>query len=405
MRRIFPPRAAWYWRSLLAVLSVAGFTWLGARVDASRAGAAHGPAIGVNLHPLQGTYAAVPAARELDLARSVGASIVRIDIHWSWLEFREPGESTWYRPQVRALDAFLDAAAKRHIQVVATVLDTPCWAAASPGQSCDNPAGWDGDRPPLHPSAYAGFLRRLVAHVGVRIQYYEIWNEPNIAHFWHDPHPAAYTRLLKAAYRAIKQVNPAATVLAGATAGADVRFLEGMYTAGAMGSFDAISIHPYSGDRSPTTCTDARDSFACGVETVRAAMLRHNDRQPIWLTEWGVEVSAQESEAMQAQYLRQGLSLIPGWPYVRAALWYELYDDPSGRDGQHYGLYDRSLSPRQAAAAFQRAGTPTAGFQRQATQHTDEHKHRGVAEKVVHGTVGKERSAGRQEGHVPGGAA
>jgi hypothetical protein len=192
-------------------------------------------------------------------------------------------------------------------------------------------------------------------------------------------------------------------VLAGATAGADARFLEGMYAAGAMGFFDAISIHPYSGDRSPTMCSSARNSFACGVEAVHATMLRHNDRRPIWLTEWGAEVGPQMSEATQAEYLRQGLSLVATWPYVRGALWYELYDDPTGRDGQHYGLFDQSLSPRQAAAAFQQAGNP-AGFQRQAAQNTDESEHRGVPEKEVNGAVGKERSAGREEGHMPCGA-
>jgi hypothetical protein len=32
---------------------------------------------------------------------------------------------------------------------------------------------------------------------------------------------------------------------------------------------------------------------------------------------------------------------------------YELYDDPTGNDDQHFGLLSGTLSPRPAAAAFQ----------------------------------------------------
>jgi hypothetical protein len=313
------------------------------------------PIIGVNLHPLQDTYAEVNPDRALDLAAQVGASIVRIDIHWWWFEWRGQSRSSWDQEQVHALDTFLAAAQRRHIQVLATIQDTPCWAIAHPAPHCSDAAHFNGNRGPLDPGTYARFLRRLVAHVGDRIQYYEIWNEPNIHGFWLHPDPAAYTRLLKAAYTAIKRMDPEAVVLAGATSGADTRFIAGMYAAGAKGFYDALSIHPYSGDRPPDACTNPRHSFECGVEAVHHLMLAHGDTHPLWLTELGAEVGPGMDADAQAQYVRAALFCVAEWPYVRGAIWYELYDDPTGHDGQHFGLFDSTLTARPAAAAFREA--------------------------------------------------
>jgi hypothetical protein len=264
-----------------------------------------------------------------------------------------PGTAFWYMPQIHQLDAFLAEAARRHIRVVATVMDTPCWASNEPGKHCPpSPPHYHGNFQPISPRAYGDFLTRLVRHVGQRIQYYEIWNEPNLTRFWAHPDPVAYTRLLQAAYRAIKAQNPSARVLAGATSGADVNFVERMYEAGAEGYFDALSVHPYSENRSPDTCLVPRRSFRCGVREVRRAMLRHGDTRPIWLTEFGESVSVGATPSTQARYVMQAISLIRRWSYVRGAIWYELYDDPTGHDGEHFGLFQGNLCPRPAASAF-----------------------------------------------------
>jgi hypothetical protein len=308
---------------------------------------------GVNMHPLQDRYALYPPAQSLHLAAEIGVSVVRIDIHWGWIEYVRPGTAFWYMPQIHQLNTFLAEAARRHIRVVATIMDTPCWASNEPGKTCPpSPPHYHGNYPPASPRAYANFLAQLVRRVGQRIQYYEIWNEPNLTRFWAHPDPVAYTRLLQAAYRAIKTHNPRAQVLAGATSGADVNFIERMYEAGAKGYFDALSVHPYSMSRSPDTCTTPRKSFRCGVEQVRRVMLRHGDLQPIWLTEFGESISTGVGTSTQAGYVKQAFSLTRHWNYIGGAVWYELYDDPTGHDGEHFGLFRGNLCPRPAASAF-----------------------------------------------------
>jgi len=60
---------------------------------------------------------------------------------------------------------------------------------------------------------------------------------------------------------------------------------------GISGSFDALSIHPYSHDRSPLAGGDPRVSFALGVPAVRDVMLRNGNTAPMWLTESGWSTS------------------------------------------------------------------------------------------------------------------
>jgi hypothetical protein len=311
------------------------------------------------MHPLQDNYSVYSAARTLKLAGEIGAAVVRIDIHWGWIAYLGPSTVTWYAPQVQQLDAFLAEAARRHIQVLATVQDTPCWASKEPGKQCP-PRGpeFRFNYPPSSPQLYATFLSQLVHHVGSKIQYYEIWNEPNLSHFWVSPDPIAYTRLLEAAYRAVKSQNPSAVVLAGATAGADSSFISRMYDSDARAYFDALSLHPYSGNRSPEVCSVPATSFRCGVEQIRQVMLRHGDTRPIWLTEMGTSVSSGSGPTFQARYVSKALTLVRGWSFVRGAIWYELYDDPTGHDGQHFGLFEKTLCPRPAASAFWKGVMP-----------------------------------------------
>jgi hypothetical protein len=97
----------------------------------------------------------------------------------------------------------------------------------------------------------------------------EVWNEPNIDREWQIGHisPAAYTNLLCAAYRAIKNANSGTAVISAAPAptgsfgGAcqpnggncdDLPFLQGMYNAGAAQCMDYIGAHHNSGATSPS---------------------------------------------------------------------------------------------------------------------------------------------------------
>jgi hypothetical protein len=334
------------------------------------------PLLGVNLHPLQNVYAIYPPDQVLDRVVELGATVVRIDVHWDWLEWTGPGVDEWDPGQVQWLNAFLDAAHKRNLQVMATVLDTPCWASSDGARVCDPAdAHYNWREPPANPSDFGDFMARLAAQYQGRIQYYEIWNEPNLPLFWTHPDPVIYTRLLQAAYPAIKAADPDATVLGGALApieagapGIDTfTFLGGMYAAGAKGSFDALSFHPYTNGQPPTVDQPTWPVHSLGrsVPALHSAMLGAGDARPIWLTEsgWPTTPSCRgcsahptfTSEADQATFLGQEVRLVRSWDYVAGLVWYELFDRglaPGTSAEDHFGLFHHDLSPKPAVDVF-----------------------------------------------------
>lgn len=96
----------------------------------------------------------------------------------------------------------------------------------------------------------------------------EVWREPNVDRSWAgDIDPAAYTRLLCAAYKAIKEANPQTYVISAApvptgwfkgcsAAGCDdLPWLAGLYAAGAAQCMDYIGAQYVSGATSPSART------------------------------------------------------------------------------------------------------------------------------------------------------
>lgn len=101
----------------------------------------------------------------------------------------------------------------------------------------------------------------------------EVWNEPNIDREWPNGrvNGASYTRLLAAAYNAIKAANPATIVISGAPAptgfyGAagcadagcnDDHFMRQMAQAGASRYMDCVGVHYNAGTSPPNSTTGA----------------------------------------------------------------------------------------------------------------------------------------------------
>ncbi len=125
--------------------------------------------------------------------------------------------------------------------------------------------------------------------VGANVSVWEIWNEPDLCHFWSGT-PEEYARLLKVAYLAAKQADPDATIIWGGLAHfANPEFLTRMMAALQAdpmadefgGFFDAASSHQYSLSYHGLQYT-AR---------IRAALAAAgwNDKA-VWITESGVPV-------------------------------------------------------------------------------------------------------------------
>jgi hypothetical protein len=330
------------------------------------------PVKGVQAHLLWGNVGDAEMDRQLNLAKEAGAGLIRVDLGWTTLEEEGKGRySGWY---LRKIDRLVAAAEARGLRLLLTVIYSPCWASTAPAslkQDC-SPGWWDrgvATYAPRDPGDYADAMAFLAARYRGRVAGWEVWNEPNLKDFWRSAEPVRdYVALVRAAYPRIKEADPSALVVAGSLADAAYAYADELYRAGMKGSFDALSIHPYSGDNSPLdplSSAYAHASFISGVPAVRDVMLKHGDDRPLWLTEFGYNTSAiRRAEPWrngvdpetQARYLEQAYTKMRDWDYVPVGVWYNLKDrgtDPANPH-HHYGLVRTDDSPKPAYHAYKR---------------------------------------------------
>lgn len=131
----------------------------------------------------------------------------------------------------------------------------------------------------------------------LELREWQVWNEPNLRFFWHgNPDPAAYAELLKITANAIREEDPAATVvLAGLNSSArgrlaPPRYLDELYRHGTRNAFDAAAVHPYA--RSPL-------EVRARIIAVRGVMELHGELDtPLWVTEVGWSTAGEEGHRL-----------------------------------------------------------------------------------------------------------
>src|SRR5207244_337600 len=158
-------------------------------------------------------------------------------------------QDKWGKPLPNALTNVINAAAQADMKIILRLDEVPGWAGGNPAH--------------LDPNDLEQYLYETVRYGKGTIQYVEIFNEPNLPYEWGGaPDPAAYARLLAAAYRGVKRADQNVSVIAAAVAqktGArggsmeDADFIRGLYAAGGRDSFDVLGMHAYLGNFSPET--------------------------------------------------------------------------------------------------------------------------------------------------------
>jgi polysaccharide biosynthesis protein PslG len=337
-------------RRLLILLSAA---LVATGLDGAGSGAASRPPlprIGVNFHGTWSTYPRAQQVAVMDKLKAAGVRWVRIDMGWRAFQERGPTSiSSWY---VRLTDRLVALARARHMRVLGMIHQTPAWANGGQGATV----------PPSDPQAFGWFGRWLAKHFRGRVSAWEVWNEPDPGGPYWSAGVPQYVQLLQVAYRALKQGDPRASVLVETSSSEPSDFLTQAYAAGAGGSFDAVSVHPYSGDAPPE---DPEGGFA-RVDRVRAVMQAHDDRRPIWFTEFGW--SAHDNSAttpaaergvtlvQQAAYLVRALRYCRvHYPYVSHVFWYTDVDRRDSTEHEnHYGLLTVDLKPKPVYRALRR---------------------------------------------------
>ncbi|MFY2791615.1 hypothetical protein [Rhodococcus sp. MALMAid1271] len=283
---------------------------------------------------------------ELGAGREIGASWVRVVVNWAAIE-TTPGVFDWGNT-----DRVINAARAQGYSVLAVLGGTPGWAQG--GIASPLPGAV-----PLDAGTFGTFAGAAAAHLGDRVDSYEVWNEPNIPTFFAPVDAVRYTSLLRAAYPAIHKADPGATVLSaglattmnvGAWTVAPVTFLQQMYAAGAGGFMDAVALHPYT---FPFTVENDPNGQWAQVDQAYGTMMANGDGgKKIWITELGAPTGNSPmavTEDAQAAIIGSSLSKASSLPYIGPVFVHSLRDsglDPADAE-QNYGLlrFDFSHKP------------------------------------------------------------
>lgn len=257
------------------------------------------PPYGFNDHA--GLVGTVPVSEDADLHERAGSTLWRVAIDWRFAE-PAPGEL-----ELKIHDAIYCEALARGIRPIFHITGAPEWAEDSqdcPVTSCLNPP---------RESALDDLtdLAREVAERYPEVAAIEVWNEPNLATFWAEPDPKRYADVLAAIDEGVEESGTSIPVLGGAlsnTSRSDetktgyAPFLNGMYAAGAAAHMDAISFHPY-----PVAPLDSHEErFTRSMAAFREILRREGEADlPIWITEVGLPVGGDVTEADQAQTLQE----------------------------------------------------------------------------------------------------
>ena len=313
-----------------------------------------------------GTDADPSRAGTMAAVSGTGARVLRQSFYWSIIE-PQPG-----RYDFHLYDGYVAAAARANLTVLPILFDPPAFRSA-------RPAGYArrGTYPPANYSDFAVFAAALVRRYGpsgsfwtahpelphLPIHAWQVWNEPNIRAYWPTgPNPAEYAAMLRTVAEGIRAVDPGAKVV---TAGLNeselgiklVPFLNGMYRAGAKGSFDVLALHPYA---------PGSDLVMAQVTRAVRELRRNGDPARALITElgWATGVPSRRalvvSEAGQSSLIRRTVAELARYrDRLRLdGIFYFNWRDvsPAAGSGDHWGLHTGLLredgSPKPALQAL-----------------------------------------------------
>lgn len=209
---------------------------------------------------------------------------------------------------------------RHNIRLIAVLDGSPTWARAE--EDAANPLA-----PPLDPKDYGAFVAALTGRYRDWIQYYQIWDEPNIAPHWgaRAIDPAAYARLLREGAIQVRTADPDAVILLAALAPniepggsnmSDLLFLEALYEQRAAEWFDVVAAQPYGFDQPARARPEADRLSWRRSALLRQVMEAHDDAAtPVWAVSFGWHNRDTEEIMDLVQQARQD------WPWLGPMIW------------------------------------------------------------------------------------
>lgn len=211
---------------------------------------------------------------------SVGALGKGLSTTWPFIE-QNKGVYNW-----TVLDEYVLQAQSHNVTLYWTNANVPPWAAADKN-SCSHYPGsniYACTSMVSNIADFDTFMTALVTRYKGKIQFYELWNEPNVANVYTGTMTDLVT-LTMHAYNDIRATDPAAQISSPSPTSAG--FLQDYFNAGGPKGVDAIAIHGYP-DVGYADVPEAIVGFK-SVNTKSVMVQLGLQNKPIWDTEssWG----------------------------------------------------------------------------------------------------------------------
>ena len=342
-----------FWLVLLVALIIVG-TWLA--LSLLRAKSAY-PGLSPDVPLATGKSFGVNAdltrlsPEELDRAlihmSDLGLRWIRQPFPWAVIE-PAPGQFNW-----EPWDDVVEATGVHGLELVAVLDTTPEWA---------RPPDSTQFTPPTELANFGAFSRALALRYGDWLDYYQIWDEPNLSDHWGDQFvdPAAYARLLREGAINLRAADANTVVLTAALAPTvesgplnlnEPAFVTGLYAVNAGPWFDVVAAQPYGFEQGPGTAAQVQSLNFARAELVRDVMVAHGDEdKPVWATSFGWSALPQPwrgelspwpslSPAQQKTYTTQAIQYArANWPWLGPMLFAAWDAETLSEDDAQRGL-------------------------------------------------------------------
>ncbi len=229
-------------------------------------------------------------------------------------------------------------------------------------------------------AAYVAFAREATKRYKGKVDYWQIWNEPN-GGFWKGS-PEQYAALLAASGKAIHEANPDAKVLGLNMAFCDVLWAEKILKLVPYDCFDIACFHPYRPPNAPEDKFDwweldhyvkrwhksdltpeyplVKMSYLDQARELIKVMVPHSrdgKPKPLWVTEicWNTHIHPYgTSELRQADMLARFYLLSIASGTIEKVFWWTLKDggDRQFDQADMVGLMRNDLSPKYSFYAY-----------------------------------------------------
>jgi hypothetical protein len=204
----------------------------------------------------------------------MGTRVIRLwDTHTRWMNI-EPARGQW---DFQRVDLYVDYAERHGAQVLLTLGQAPAWAVSDPKARCFYESGCS---PPRNLDDWRNYVRALATRYGSRVEYWELWNEPDIPQFWRGT-PAQLATMAGIAREEILRANPKAKLVGPAVTSGGMVFLDQFLASPGSKALTAISFHTY--------LVSSPYELAKTLKQVRSVAATHGrNTLPLWFTEFGV---------------------------------------------------------------------------------------------------------------------